>query len=195
MTPLLTPTQPLLIGLTGRAGAGKDTAGAYLEDQYACCAIALADPIRDMLCALLHHIDVDEAWLTERALKERPIPALGVSYRHLAQTLGTTWGRGCVSMSLWVRIAMHRVQQIHAMGSNAVITDIRFPNEAAWLHDMGGTLVRIERPDRSSEVRPHISEAHTDTLPAEHTLCNHGSVADLHQMIDTLMADLRGPLP
>lgn len=195
MTPLLTPTQPLLIGLTGRAGAGKDTAGAYLEDQYACCAIALADPIRDMLCALLHHIDVDEAWLTERALKERPIPALGLSYRHLAQTLGTEWGRDLVSMGLWVHIAAYRVTQIRELGSNIVVTDIRFPDEARWLRAMGGTLVRIERPDRSSEVRPHISEAHTDTLPAEHTLCNHGSVADLHQMIDTLMADLRGPLP
>ena len=183
---------PMLIGLTGAAGSGKNVAASYLEERYAFVPLAFADPLRDMLGALLPHVDLDSAWMVERALKEQPVHVIGTSYRALAQTLGTEWGRGCVHPDLWLRIAEYRANQALGGGDHVVLTDVRFPNEAAWLRAAGGTLVRIER-DSAPPVRAHESEQHHRALRADHVLLNHSSLAALEHRIDALMEALRYP--
>lgn len=180
---------PLLLGFTGPAGAGKDTAAAYLEEQYAFQTVALADPLRDMLGALLQHVDVDGAWMVERALKELPVNVLGLSYRHLAQTLGTEWGRA-LRPDLWLRIAEYRVHRILEGGDNAVITDVRFPNEAAWLAAAGGRLVRLTR-EQVPTVRAHESEAHHAQLPVWREIRNDSTKAHLFDQLDTVVEAMR----
>jgi hypothetical protein len=95
--------RPLLIGLTGRAGAGKSTVASILSDQFAFFELAFADPIQNMVGTLFAEGGIDGAWMVERALKEKPT-VLGFSYRHLAQSLGTEWGRG-LAPDFWLRIA------------------------------------------------------------------------------------------
>jgi dephospho-CoA kinase len=46
-------SKPFIIGLTGYAGSGKDTVRNILEAKHGFDGIAFADPIRDMLTALL----------------------------------------------------------------------------------------------------------------------------------------------
>lgn len=182
-------TPPLLIGLTGRAGAGKDTVAGYLEDAYGCAPIALADPILDMLGALIQHVDVDGAWLIERDLKEQPRPVLLASYRQLARAIGDALR--AIDADFWVRIAAHHTGQLLAMGNNVCLTDVRYPNEAQELAAMGGVLVCIERPAHElPSVQPHSSESHTDSLAVQHTLINNGSRATLEDQIDRLMEQL-----
>lgn len=182
------PTAPLLIGLTGRAGAGKSTVAAYLQDKYAYAEIAFADPIVNMLHSLLADANIGSGWITERALKEQPTP-LGFSYRQLAQSLGTEWGRG-LAPDFWVRVASQRVIALQAGGDNVVISDVRFPNEAAFIQAHGGVLVRVLRQDLPA-VRPHASEAHADHLPVTTELLNFGSVATLHDQVDRFIETLR----
>jgi hypothetical protein len=184
------PTPTLLIGLAAPAGAGKDTVGGYLEDQYSFCALGFADPLRDMLGALLQNIDVDGAWMVERSLKEERMAVIGRSYRELAQSLGTEWGRHTVRQDLWVRIAAHRVAQIHALGSNAVLTDVRYQNEADWITAQGGTLVRIYRED-AQPVRLHSSEQLLHCIECDHELHNNGSKATLFEQVDRILEQLR----
>lgn len=184
-------TQPLILGLTGPAGAGKDTAAAYLEDQYAFVAVAIAEPVRDMVGTLLRFVDVDGAWCIERSLKELPVNVIGRSYRELAQTLGTEWGRG-LHAELWLRIAEYRVNRVLDMGANVVITDVRFPNEAQWLERAGGRLVRLLRdPAALPTVRAHESEHHTAQLPVWRTLHNTSTRAHLHDQLDVMVEQLR----
>lgn len=183
------PWPPLLIGLTGAAGSGKSTAAAYLADQYAFTSLAFAEPLLDMLATLAQHADVDGAWCVEPALKEQPMPVLGRSYRAMAQTLGTEWGRTLMG-GLWLRIAEHKLGQARLRGENVVITDVRFPDEAAWLALQGGVLVRVERPD-ARPVRAHESETHSADLPAAFTLPNGSSRGALEHRIDTLIDTLR----
>lgn len=191
VTHTATATRPLLIGLTGPAGAGKDTVAAYLEANYAFAAIALADPIGDMLGALLQHVDVDGAWMVERALKEERLPIIGKSYRELAQTLGTEWGRQ-LDPELWLRIAEYRINQRLAAGDNVVLTDVRFPNEAAWLARAGGHLVRLVRePLALPAVRTHESEQHHAHLEAGFQIRNTSTQSWLYDQIDELMGTLR----
>lgn len=179
----------LLIGLTGRAGAGKSTVASHLEAEWAFEHAALADPILAMVLALFDDAGISSAWATERALKEQPT-VLGVSYRRIAQTLGTEWGRELIDPDLWLKVAQHKVDAARLCEDSLVISDVRFANEAAWLLERGGVLVRITRPG-VAPVAAHTSEDHTDRLPAHHELRNDGSPAALYDQVDSLIHELR----
>ena len=91
-----------LIGLTGRAGCGKDTIASFLCEAHGFVQIALADPLRDGLKAML---GVTDEQLHRRDLKEAPIDWIGRSPRELLQTLGTEWGRALAPMRARVKAA------------------------------------------------------------------------------------------
>ena len=150
-------TKPLLIGLTGYAGTGKDTVRSLLEQDHDFDGIAFADPVRDMLRSLLDSMEIPRDWMIERELKEREIPGLGLSYRHMAQTLATEWGRSLKS-GLWLDIAAAKVRMYSQYGNpGVVISDVRFANEAEWIKAQGGLIWRIIRPG-VEPVREHVSE-------------------------------------
>lgn len=180
---------PLLIGLTGRAGCGKTTVASYLEHEHGFHAVGFADPILEMLCSLFAHCGIDAAWATERSLKELPT-ALGFSYRHLAQELGTGWGRG-LKDTFWLRVASLAVSPALDRGEDVVISDVRYPNEADWVVANGGMVVRVLRAGRNAEVRPHESEQYTDDMPAAAELLNHGSKTTLFDQVDRLLEQAR----
>ncbi|GAB1389891.1 MAG: hypothetical protein AMXMBFR78_11610 [Rubrivivax sp.] len=181
--------RPLLIGLIGRAGAGKDTVAGYLEDEHAFERIGFADPIRDMVLALFNRAGIPEAWASERALKEQPT-GLGVSYRRIAQTLGTEWGRSCIAPDLWIRIAALQLDQCVLQQHAVVISDVRFANEAAWIRQRGGVLVRVLR-DGPPAAADHISEHELANLQVDHELLNHGGLETLFDQVERLIEPLR----
>lgn len=181
--------KPLLIGLTGRAGCGKTTVARYLEHEHAFHAAAFADPILEMVCALFAHAGIDGAWATERALKERPT-TLGVSYRHLAQTLGTEWGRQLLGKDWWLRVAEAALRVPRERGDDVVIGDVRFPNEAAWIRAQGGVVVRVLRDDLPA-VRAHASETEMAAIVPDTELLNYGSTSTLFDQVDRMLETLR----
>lgn len=189
---------PFILGLTGPAGVGKDTAAEHLVRAHGFHRFAFADPLREMLFALLEQAGIDYAWVTEPHLKERPIPGLGVSYRQLAQTLGTEWGRQQLGADFWLRVAglslglsSAVLGAHHPIHDRIVIPDVRFPDEAAWIQRLGGAVIRIERP--TMPVREHISEQLLTCFQPWATVLNTGTVPELHAALDPLIATL--PLP
>lgn len=179
---------PLLIGLTGAAGAGKDTVASWLEHEWAFERMAFAEPLLLMLHQLFAYAGVDGAWAVERALKEKPT-TLGYSYRHLVQTLGTEWGREQIAPDFWVRVAAQRIDSTPLLAaSHIVFSDVRFPNEAAWIKSRGGYLARVWRQiDHLPAVRPHQSEQHADELETDTELLNLGSIASLQLQVDRMV--------
>lgn len=196
MHPTYPPRDPLLIGLTGAAGAGKDTVANHLTDRYGFLQVALAEPLNDMLAAMLEHVEVDYAVLHERALKERPLrQLLQLSPRELKQTLGD-WGR-TLAPGLWLHIAQHRLGLLPgqtAVHDRIVVSDVRFVNEASWLRMEGGVLVRVERPG-AEPVRPHVSETEQQEAAfraeVDFALHNDSTVGMLHERVDQLCRVLR----
>lgn len=145
-----------IIGLTGRARSGKDTVANIISDTYRYPAIALADPIKQATYVMLEPF---LAHLKDDMQKEKTIPALGVSPREIWQTLGTEWGRQLINENIWLIIAKERISMLEKLGhEGAVITDVRFNNEAEMVRDMGGTVYHVQRDD-ADEVVKHDSEA------------------------------------
>lgn len=175
-------TTPTLIGLTGYAGTGKDTVRAILE-QRGYIGLALADPIRQMLRELLTSNGIDDRFIDEREFKEVPIHELGVSYRQMAQTLGTEWGRACMGEEFWLRIAQAFIDDCKSDGERLFcISDVRFVNEARWVRAQGGVIWRIER-EGVERVRAHASEAQVYSFDAQRVIANHGTPEQLNAAV------------
>lgn len=80
MTDTTRPTHshrpPIIIGLCGLAGVGKDTVAQLLATHCGAARIAFADALRAEICAAYR---LDPVYLTRRETKEHPITALALS--------------------------------------------------------------------------------------------------------------------
>lgn len=160
----------MLIGLHGYAGAGKDTVAKLLGD-YGYERIAFADKLREALIGLNPVVVVEGG----RGIRLAPlVRAHGwdklkrsvPEVRGLLQRLGTEAGRNIHGEDVWVRLALCSVLP----ADNRVITDVRFPNEAAAIRTRGGVMVNVLRPG-CGPVNDHASET---PLPCDYTIHNDG---------------------
>jgi hypothetical protein len=191
MTPEDIANAPI-IGITGRAGAGKTTtANWFLRNHKNVIKYSFASPLKTMMYELVRYT-LPSKWPVKAAeyinnpdLKEQPMPFLaGQTPRRLMQTLGTEWGRMTVAPDFWVRLAQNRVERQlgHTFHSRegrtvaAVFDDVRFANEAEMIRDYKGCILRIERPGESAAAG-HVSEAMP--FDADVTIVNDGSEEDL----------------
>jgi hypothetical protein len=164
---------PHLVGITGRAGAGKSAASQALVD----CGwtrIKFAGPFKDMLRAIGltdDHIEGD--------LKEIPCDLLcGQTPRHAMITLGTEWGRDLMGGEFWTNIAAHRIAVALAAGHNVVVDDVRFENEADLIRNLGGTVLQIKRANTAA-----INHKSEDGVAADMTYCNEGTLQELRGLM------------
>jgi hypothetical protein len=181
--------KPIIIGLCGYAGSGKDTVRFMLEE-VGFNGIAFADSIRAMLRELLVSNRISDTYINSREFKEAVIPELGVSYRQLAQTLGTEWGRS-VHPDFWIKLVanyIHDVAEIEPT-PHFCISDVRFPNEAQWIKDHGGVIWRIERP-AAVPVRAHVSESEIYHFTPDLVIDNSGSIDDLRVAVAEALGEM-----
>lgn len=145
-----------LIGLTGRAGAGKDSVARILAQQHGFSRMSFAEPIKRGLNTML---GIPHSVLEDPAAKEKPIDWIGHSPRYLMQTLGTEWARHLVHPDIWIRVAAQLLAQHRKLGGNVCVTDARFANEADWIRGQGGEVWHIVRPlPENVVVMSHASE-------------------------------------
>ncbi len=167
----------MLIGLSGPAGAGKNTVADFLSEDYGFKAVSFAEPIYRAV-AEITGMAVEE--LQDREVKEEPIEWLGVSPRVLLQTLGTEWGRNTIKHDMWIRLAMSKVD------GDTVITDVRFDDEAEAIKAAGGEIWRITRPCGNcckKDAACHESEQGVSQGFVDVFLSNDGTIADIRAKV------------
>jgi hypothetical protein len=178
----------ILIGLTGRAGAGKSTVAQYLIAHHGFTELAFATPLKQGLALMLRELGVSLDDFEDPTRKERPLAALdSITPRRLMQTLGTEWGRTLVHPSLWCLIMARRLHASTYTSQRIVITDVRFDNEARIVRGRRGHVWAIVRPSKDTAAR-HASEAGTALIDTG--LLNDGTVADLQAQADQALQRL-----
>jgi hypothetical protein len=168
----------LIVGFTGRIGAGKSEAAARLHRK-GFTRTRFAGPLKDMMRVL--GMTDDEI---EGSRKELPCDLIGgKTPRYAMQTIGTEWGRDLMSENIWVDAWKRKVS---VLTSSVTVEDVRFLNEAVAVRQVGGILVRIERPDMPSiaSTSLHVSEE-MDFVP-DLIIHNDGTRVQLFDKIDML---------
>lgn len=165
-----------VVGIAGKAGAGKDTVADFIVAARGGYRYAFAEPIKQMLRIL--GIDMDSEYWKQH--KEEPIAAYGSkSPRQLMQWLGTEWGRNMVDKDLWVTMAQAKLLEL---GSGMVISDVRMENEAMWVRRMGGLMIHVRR-ENVRQVNAHSTEDGIAVDSGDLVLNNNGTLEDLQQEV------------
>lgn len=212
----------LILGLTGAAGAGKDTVADYLSERYGFVKLAFAGVLRQEVQKAFGL--PDQSLFHDRALKEEPTSTLSLSncldedFVRLALPLVERLHHSSDVSALFRPLSPRRVLQwwgteyrraqdgaywveslercLHAFlfsfvypehrPTRFVITDCRFENERAWVHDLSGNVWHIHR-DAAAPVASHVTTQALPALSSERELWNNDTVERLHGGVDLLM--------
>lgn len=142
-----------LVGLSGRAGAGKSTLAAQLELQ-GWKRYSFARPIKEALICM----GIPPEYITGDK-KQEVVPGLGKTGRYIMQTLGTEWGRELINPSIWIYMAETKIKAMLDAGYNVVVDDVRFANEAIVILNHSGILYEVIRPGQDKLGGNHVSES------------------------------------
>lgn len=73
----------------------------------------------------------------------------------------------------------------------AVITDVRFPNEAERIYELRGDIIEIVRPSLETQEGPvHASEAGFDRHFITRSLSNDGTIEELHEKVKDYLTEV-----
>jgi hypothetical protein len=156
-----------VIGIAAsRAGSGKTTVAQALVNNAGFVRLPLAEPLKRIGAVILHEAGVSRMDARRYLYHERNIviPEVGVTGRHLLQTLGTDWGRRCISPHLWTTIWEQGLQRLldaparEKRDLRIVIDDVRFPGEAEVIRKIGGVMWMVERPRTRQEQRRELRD-------------------------------------
>ena len=185
-----------IIGISGKAGSGKDTIAQYLIDYYGFSRFAFADAVRETALTINPITTYD--WQNDAERLDSIIGSLGwdrakreiSEVRRLLQVIGTEVGRRLFGENVWVNILSQKIEDSNA--DKIVITDLRFPNEEKYIRSVGGNILVVERPDNPEAIdSSHASEQFTPT--ADFTISNDSTLESLYDQVDMAMQWLNRP--
>lgn len=210
-------SRSIIIGLTGLAGAGKDTVADALVTHAGFVKLAFADELR--LQVLHAFARADAALLANRDTKETPTDRLALGWctdlefvgavnasqyggamplealdvprspRQIMQWWGTEYRR-TQDQDYWVCLLCNRIRTLQGQQGlhRFVVADARFENEAHALRGMGGEIWQVFRPGLRPVEGGHASQSAGDSLKPERFVINSGAITDtINQVLRQLV--------
>lgn len=192
------PRPPVVIGLTGKAGHGKDTVAAILHGKYGFKRFAFADRIKET-CAVMYNIPLSS--FHSRELKEKKVDRYGLTPREMCQVVGTDIVRNHINKDFWLNSIKYEIEDIVDESksksmfksiTNVVISDLRFDNEAEMIKNINDAAAIIVHVDASLRLRSeekvtgsnHESENGIHRGLIDIYVDNNGTLDDLYKEID-----------
>lgn len=176
-----------IIGLAGKAGAGKDSVANFLVESERFTKIAFAAPLKELCCNVF---DVEPEYFDDRKLKEGELPCYitlthshiekiedalrkwGFDVDYIAQHnfidfVGTEFKKPRQILQTIGDMLRNNIREdifivmlfsrIKELSSNVVVSDVRFKNERDALKKAGAKLVLVKRQELDSKDK-HKSE-------------------------------------
>ena len=163
----------MILGLIGKKRSGKDTFASTLVAEKDFTRFAFADPLKNAALHLNPLIGLVP-------MPGRLYPWEPVRLRDYVESVGWESAKECFEVRRTLQelgLAMRQIEEdfwldatmdrVFSHEGDAVITDVRFPNEADAIRHSGGTILRIVRP----------GQVHNDSHPSENALNDY--VADV----------------
>jgi hypothetical protein len=206
----------IILGLAGHAGSGKDATADYLVERYGFIKFSFSDALYAEVAAafglesedLLRDRETKEVGTYDlapdqcndfdfRGVIQRCMPGFSegnaMSPREVLQIWGTAYRRAA-DPDYWIQQAddwlydfQHIIPYPELRPQYFVNTSVRFPNERAWVNDLGGNTWHLHR-DAAAPVNPHESETPLPVLPGEREIWNNYTLEYLYMGIDQLMS-------
>lgn len=202
----------MIIGLQGKKRSGKDTVANFLGGEWE--RKSFASPLKQLMTdatGVDFFSDEDKETIQEFEIDLRLlVNYIGFTYYHhilkpfrdeyhncnvednvlcvesskrkLLQFVGTDIARNLCGTNFWVdKLKV-------TSNSNIVVTDVRFPNEADKIRELGGVVITVERPGLES-TDTHISEQ----LPCigDYTIINDSTLDDLANKVEELLNGIK----
>lgn len=163
-----------IIGISGKAGSGKD----YIAENYIkklfpnSLTLAFADQIK-INCMVKYNLSVEEVYGNKTQ-----------KVREQLQQEGTENGRDMIDADIWCKYLKAWIDMYRYKNNieTFIITDVRFENEAKFIQQLGGVVIRVHAPKRNAEryilenlnkqQLEHSSETSLDTFHFEHIIYN-----------------------
>lgn len=121
-------------------------------------------------------------------------PSLELNGREFLQRYGTECHRDIFDSNFWIDALLPRVEEWwikNFSGADiALITDVRFPNEAKRILDLRGTVVEIQRTSDGVDDT-HASEQPLHGNHINISIMNTGTLDDLREQVDGVLHRLR----
>jgi hypothetical protein len=198
---------PKVILVNGLAGAGKSetykyySSPAFQANRPQIRLVKFAGTLKRMIGVLLEDAglapDVIERLIEgSQDDKMTPIPELrGVTSRHMMKMLGSEW-RDTIYAELWADLSDLKAAKTFEDGCRALYDDLRFEHEMTHVIGKYGrenvAFIQIQGPDfdKTKDADQHQSERPMDEALFDAVIRNHGSLQDLHRMLDQVERDL-----
>lgn len=190
-----------IIALCGAAGAGKDTVADMLPSR----KIAFSDALYEEVAEAFN---VKVEWLKDRQNKEVRKARLAPTYssnenffQYARDILGFSdegllepksprqalqwWGdyRRAQDPDYFVRAVRESMRPYVKVPPAYVITDVRFPNEAAMARQLGGQIWQIRRTGYEAGGTGHASDTAGDEFNPDLVIDNNGTLMSLSQKV------------
>lgn len=177
----------MIIGLGYKARSGKDTVADYLVEHHGYMRRAFADSLKEA-CRAIFQLSDEQLY---GSLKETVDEFWNTTPRDILQRVGTEALRVGYHPDVWVMSLKKFIQSSNC--ADWIISDVRFPNEAQAIKDLGGIVVRVDRDNRDgiSAGYKHPSEISMDKYEAwDKVLDNNGDLPQLYANVEVMIKGL-----
>lgn len=173
----------MLVGITGKATAGKDTLATAISDNLKMTLLAGDEsPVRHVvirpLAASLKAgasvmLGIGLSNFYDQELKEKPLEAFEfkATPREILQYLGTECMRTLLGQNVWIHALENAYSDlaVSVWPAIVIVPDVRFQNEAEWILKQGGVLIEVQNTlaeAKSLGLEGHASEVGVDSAAA-----------------------------
>lgn len=187
-----------LIGINGFKTSGKDTAAEFIKEltPEPVQRVAFADKLKEMAAKALGFEPEDDRYLIPLMNKckegwefrihapEWPEVDYWITGREYLQWFGQG-AREVFGDTFWIDQVLPADGMLKRRYPGAkliVVTDVRYPNEAERVLNLGGKVWEVVRPGLESDG--HVSEVQLDRSLVTKTIVNDGSLDELRRKVE-----------
>lgn len=179
----------MIIGITGKAGSGKDTFANYLMTYFikkkkVYTIKHFATPLKECSAILL---GIPSYELNKEEIKDYVLNDYNITIREFMQILGTEIIRK-INRDIFVDTLFRRNKGIN----NIIIPDVRFVNEAKAIKEKKGIIIKVIKKDQQySKIHEHESEIEMEEILADYTIeANPGDFDKLESEAKRIVEEL-----